>query len=262
MEANHVRRPVYAEAVSHGRFSTGDPYQPGLPPYRVLLDETDWGALQTAFGSGENLPDILLRLLEPDPAVQVAALSELGELIHHQNTIYEATAPAVMYVASILHHPAAMTLRPYRSIPVRATMLYWLASVAYDASDETVARLEQYCPGFLAPGTTMAAFRELRPMLYRAVIPFLQDDHEDVREAAVIAVLVLAEHAALTAHRDHLAVHARRILGISSVITNRRIAWKALEAWGHTPPGSEPLWEEPWDQGPHTDGRGDLEPPF
>ncbi|MEU3777435.1 hypothetical protein AB0F11_30430 [Streptomyces sp. NPDC032472] len=68
----------------------------------MLLDETDWGALQTAFGSGENLPDILLRLLEPDPAVQVAALSELGELIHHQNTIYEATAPAVMYVASIL----------------------------------------------------------------------------------------------------------------------------------------------------------------
>ncbi|MEU5777906.1 hypothetical protein ABZ819_31970 [Streptomyces venezuelae] len=221
--------------MSHGRFNTGVPDEPGSPPYRVLLDETDWGALHTAFGSGEDLPDILLRLLEPDPAAQVAALSELGELGHHQNTIYEAAAPAVMYVAGILDHPVAKALRPYRSVPVRAAVLYWPASATYDASDETVARIEQYCPGFLTPGTTMAAFRELRPTLYQAVAPFLQDSHEDVREAAVSAALVLAEHAALAAHRDHLAEDARRILGTSSVITNRRIAWRALAARGRTP---------------------------
>lgn len=113
LDGNRVRRPVHPGAVSHGRFNTGVPDEPGSPPYRVLLDETDWGALHTAFGSGEDLPDILLRLLEPDPAAQVAALSELGELGHHQNTIYEAAAPAVMYVAGILDHPVAKALRPY-----------------------------------------------------------------------------------------------------------------------------------------------------
>ncbi|MGW0799614.1 hypothetical protein [Streptomyces sp. NPDC002692] len=248
--------------MSHSRSHASAPCEPDLPPYQVVLAETDWRALQTAFGSGEDLPKILTHLLEPDPKVQVTTLWELGELVGHQNTIYEATAPAVMYVAGILTHPAAMTRRPYRDIPIRAALLGWLASTFEDASDEIVARNEEYWPGFLAPGTTVAAFRELRPMLYRAVAPFLHDSHENVREVAAIAALHLAEHPALTGHRAHLAGHARRILDTSSYEPNRRVAWRALEAWGHNPPGPEPLSEEAEDWEPHSDGRGDLEPPF
>ncbi|MGW5094241.1 hypothetical protein ACWEQ1_05160 [Streptomyces nodosus] len=248
--------------MNHSRSNAGVPHESDLPPYQVVLAETDWDSLQTAFGNGEDLPRVLARLLEPDPKVQVTALSELGELVGHQNTIYEATAPVAMYVAGILTHPAAMTLRPYRNVPIRATLLGWLASTLYDASDEIAGRTKQYFPGFLTPGTTVAAFRDLRPMLYPAVAPFLQDSHEDVREAAVIAALILAEHPALAEHRDHLAVHARPILDTSSDGHNRRVAWRALEAWGHDPPGPEPLSEEPWEWGPHSDGRGDLEPPF
>jgi hypothetical protein len=103
--------------------------------------------------------------LEPDPKVQVSALSELGELVGHQSTLYQATAPVAVYVAGILTHPAAMTLRPFRETPVRAALLSWLASTAYDA-------------------------------------------------------------------------------------------------WGHCIPGPEPLRGEAWDWGPHSGGRGDLEPPF
>ncbi|MFE5796643.1 hypothetical protein ACFQ8C_29260 [Streptomyces sp. NPDC056503] len=194
--------------------------------------------------------------------MQVTALSELSELVSHQNSIYEATAPVAMCVAGILAHPATMTLRPYRNVPIRATLLNWLVSTAYDASDEIAGRTEQYFAGFLAPGTIVAAFRDLRPMLYRAVAPFLQDSHEDVREAAGFAALILAEHPALAQHRDHLAAHARRILDTSSNAPNRRVAWKALEAWGHDVTGIEPFQEEPWVHGPHSDGRGDLEPPF
>ncbi|WP_151773699.1 hypothetical protein [Streptomyces abyssomicinicus] len=248
--------------MNHSRSHAGAPHEPGLPPYQVVLAETDWDALETAFGNGGDLPRVLARLLEPDPRVQVSALSELGELVHHQNTLYEATAPVAVYVAGILTHPAAMTLRPYRNVPVRATLLHWLASTAYDASDEAVGRIQQYVPGFLAHGGPTGAFRDLRPMLYRAVAPFLQDSHEDVREAAVVAALILAEHPALAGHRDRLAVHARAILDTSGHATDRRVAWKALEAWGHDVPDPEPLREEPWDGGPHSDVRGDLEPPF
>lgn len=233
-----------------------------MPPYQVVLAETDWDSLQTAFGTGGDLPGVLARLLEPDPGVQVSALSELGELVGHQSTVYEATAPVALYVAGILTHPAAMTLRPYRDVPVRAALLNWLASTAYDASDEVVGRTERYFPGFLTPGTTVAAFRDLRPMLYRAVAPFLRDSHEDVREAAAVAALILAEHPALAEHRDHLAVHARAVLDTSGHAPNRRVAHQALEAWGHHVPDPGPFPEEPWDRGPHSDGRGDLEPPF
>ncbi|MFF2994155.1 hypothetical protein ACFVTC_06155 [Streptomyces sp. NPDC057950] len=248
--------------MTHSRSRAGAPCKPDLPSYQVVLATTDWGSLRTAFGSGEDLPKVLTQLLEPDPKVQVTALWELGELVGHQNTIYEATAPAVMYVAGILTHPAAMTRRPYRDVPIRATLLAWLASTLHDASDELVARNEEYFPGFLTHCTTVAALRDLRPMLYRAVAPFLHDSHEDVREAAVIAALLLAEHPALAGHRAHLAVHARRILDTSRNDPDRRVAWKALEAWGHNPPGPEPLLEEAEDRGPHSDGRGDLEPPF
>ncbi|MGW6060352.1 hypothetical protein [Streptomyces sp. NPDC055189] len=248
--------------MNHSSSTAGAPREPDLPPYRVVLAETDWGSLQTAFGNGECLPEVLARLLEPDPSVQVTALSELSELVGHQNSIYEATAPVAMYVAGLLTHPAAMSLRPYRNVPIRATLLNWLADTAYDASDEIVGRTEQYFPGFLSHGTVVAAFRDLRPMLYQAVAPFLQDSHQDVREAAGLAALVLAEHPALAQRRDHLAVHARRILGTSSDDPDRRIARKALEAWGHDVTGIEPFQEERWDCGPHSDGRGDLEPPF
>jgi hypothetical protein len=233
-----------------------------LPPYQVVLAETDWGSLQTAFGNGEDLPKVLTRLLEPDPKAQVTALSELGEMVNHQSTIYEATAPVAMCIAGILTHLAAATPRPYRNVPIRAALLNWLVSTAYDASDEIAGRIEQWFPGFLTHDTTMASFRELRPMLYRAVSPFLQDSHEDVREAAVIAALILAEHPALAEHRDHLATHARRVLDTSGDDPNRRVARKALEAWSHDVPDPEPLREECWGWGPHRDGRGDLEPPF
>ncbi|MEV0010434.1 hypothetical protein AB0M10_11945 [Streptomyces sp. NPDC051840] len=248
--------------MNHSRSNAGAPCEPDLPPYQVVLSETDWGSLETPFGNGEDLPEVLSRLLTPDPRVQVDALSELGEMVGHQNTIYEATAPAAMYVAGILTHPAATTPRPYRNVPIRAALLNWLASTAYDASDEIVGRTEQYFPGFLAPDTITASFRDLRPMLYRAVSPFLRDSHEDVHEAAVIAALILAEHPALAEHRDHLAVHARAMLDTSGDAPNRRVARKALEAWSHEVPAPEPVAEEPWDSGPHSDGRSYLEPPF
>ncbi|MFJ3098917.1 hypothetical protein [Streptomyces hydrogenans] len=240
----------------------GTPRETDVPSYRVVLAETDWGSLETAFGNGECLPGILARLLEPDPRVQVAALSELSELVCHQSTVYEATVPVAMFVAGILTHPAAMTLRPYRSVPIRAALLNWLGSTACDASDEMVDRVQQYFPGFHSPGSIVTAFRDLRPVLYRAVAPFLQDGHEDVREAAGLAALILAEHPGLAEHRDHLAVHARAILDTSGDVHSRRVAWKALEAWGYDVTDIEPFQEEPWDCGPHSDDQGDLEPPF
>ncbi|MFD6419031.1 hypothetical protein [Streptomyces sp. NPDC060194] len=238
------------------------PREPDLPSWEVVLAETDWCSLQTAFGHGGNLPEIMARLLEPDVKAQFTALSELSELAGHQHGIYEATAPVTLYVAGILAHPATLTLRPYRDVPFRATLLNWLASTAYDASDDMVERITEYAPGLLSRHGILAAFRDLRPTLYRAVAPFLRDGHEDVREAAGLAALVLVEHPALAHRREHLAVHARRVLATEGDVPNRRVAWRALKAWGYDVTGIEPPQVEVWDCGPHSDGRGDLVPPF
>lgn len=103
--------------MNHSCSNGGAPREPDLPPYQIVLSETDWDSLETPFGNGENLPEVLTRLLTPDPRAQVNALSELGEMVGHQNTIYEATAPVAMYVAGILTHPAATTPSPIARPP-------------------------------------------------------------------------------------------------------------------------------------------------
>ncbi|MFH8670347.1 hypothetical protein ACH4F3_36595 [Streptomyces anulatus] len=51
----------------------------------------------------------------------------------------------------------------------------------------------------------------------------MHDDRasEDLREAAVIAALILAQHPAPAVQRDHLAMHARAVLDTSSDGPNR-----------------------------------------
>ncbi|MBP2583752.1 hypothetical protein J3A78_004230 [Streptomyces sp. PvR006] len=66
-------------------------------------------------------------MLETEPKVQVTALSELSELVGHQNSIYEATAPAAMSIAGILapggHDPPAVSQRPYPRDQAMVTVL-------------------------------------------------------------------------------------------------------------------------------------------
>jgi hypothetical protein len=86
----------------------------------------------------------LPRLLDADPPIQIRAISEL-EPVCHQNSFYEATLPVALYVAAILAHPATATVGPgrradsERDCPVRAALLDWLGSLAYDADDERLA---------------------------------------------------------------------------------------------------------------------------
>ncbi|MFD0343742.1 hypothetical protein ACFVH0_34565 [Streptomyces sp. NPDC127117] len=143
----------------------------------MVLDGTDWASLATVRGTGESLPAALERLLAPDPAVREAAASDALREVTHQNTIYEATVPVALYVASVLGHPAisagnfghdATTVPP--SHPTLVKLLDWLGSTAYDADDECVAMGERHCGAdFLQEYGEMRAFRDLRPAMFSAV---------------------------------------------------------------------------------------------
>ncbi|MGW2563079.1 hypothetical protein ACWCXB_28330 [Streptomyces sp. NPDC001514] len=87
--------------------------------------------------------------------------------------------------------------------------------------------------GFLDACPDMRAFRDLRPVIYSAVQPFLTDDNAKVRDAALVAAIPLAEHHALTEHRPELADHAHRLLSTSTDRYKRDRALDALNAWGH-----------------------------
>ncbi|MFC7259579.1 hypothetical protein [Streptomyces lutosisoli] len=210
-----------------------------LSDHQSLLDGTDWASLRTARGNGGFLPAALSRLLDPDPTVQTRAVGEL-EPVCHQNSFFEATLPAALYVAAILDHPATATVAtgrqadPGSRYPLRAALLDWLGTLAYDADDECLALGERHFNGsYLDDYPEMRAFRDHRPAFYRAVSPFL--DHVDtaVREAAIVAALPLIEHPALTHHRDELARRVRRLLATSINRHNRNRSLDALKSWGH-----------------------------
>lgn len=225
--------------VTSENHQSGDFTSDGPSPHRSLLNGTDWVSLGTAGGDGGFLPAALSRLLAPDPTVQIRAIGEL-EPVCHQNSFYEATLPVALYVAAILAHPATATVGPGRradpetGYPVRAALLDWLGSLAYDADDECLALGERHFTGdYLADYPEMRAFRDHRPALYRAVAPFLSDEDSAVRDAAIVAAVPLIEHPDLTCHRDELGRRVHRLLADSANRYNRSRCLDALKNWGY-----------------------------
>ncbi|MEV6957400.1 hypothetical protein [Streptomyces sp. NPDC051183] len=106
----------------------------------VVLAGTDWDVLEHAMGSAEDTPRMLVALLDADQRVRSEALEYLHHVVHHQNTLYDATVPAALYVAAILTDPRAalpVDKQPHDFPgPLRAALLGWLGSVDDAAGDE------------------------------------------------------------------------------------------------------------------------------
>lgn len=64
----------------------------------------NWASLSHAYGSAEDVPDVLRSLVSDDADVREEALSELYGNIWHQGTVYEATAPAVPFLIGLFEH--------------------------------------------------------------------------------------------------------------------------------------------------------------
>lgn len=75
--------------------STADP-----PAPEWTLTRTSWTGLHHAYGRAADAPKILVALSDADQAVRTQALDDVHGILHHQNTIYEATVPVVSLVAA------------------------------------------------------------------------------------------------------------------------------------------------------------------
>ncbi|WP_318208536.1 hypothetical protein [Streptomyces sp. SJL17-1] len=239
-----------------------------------VLSSTAWGALEHAYGMAQDVPQILRDLMGTDVRVRSEALSRLHHLVHHQNTLYTATAPAALYVAGILGDARtleAVEKRPHSFPgPMRAELLGWLDSVADAADDEAAASSRHF--GF--PPEEYPPFVEIcriRPQLFRAISAFLGDPDTDVRAAAVSACIPLLDDPLLLHQRDVLAPLLRDVLATSEAWQYQERAIDALASWGHDTTGLEVRQEryafceaepepQPWAVEPR-DGY-DTAPPF
>ncbi|MGW3077825.1 hypothetical protein [Kitasatospora sp. NPDC001132] len=231
---------------------SGPPVPGVLPDPWVVVRGTDWLSLDTGFGPNAEVPRVLARLLVDDLTGEEArrVLGDLG--LRHQNTIYVATVPAALCVVAVLARRADRC--PGAADGVCIVLLEWLAGVAHDFDDACPPGCQRYFGDVFVDGFTpvMAAARALRPVLYLAVAPFLDDVDVGVQDSALSAALVFAEHPDLAGQRDGLAARARRLLLTCDIRWQRRQALDALTAWGHditglTRPGDE-------DRGPYVTG--------
>jgi HEAT repeat protein len=69
------------------------------------IEFVDWENLQHAYGSAEDVPDCLRRLLSPDKDVREDTLDELYSNIYHQDTRYTASVAAIPFLYRLLDDP-------------------------------------------------------------------------------------------------------------------------------------------------------------
>lgn len=167
-----------------------------LPDPDVLLAHTNWAELEHAQGSAVDLPAGLALFLHDSITVRSEAVSTCLEVVNHQNSIYSATTPVALYVASILADPrtsrAGLFGSGERFPPMRAPLIDWLGGIADDVSDEAL-EIERRC-GFVAENPAMTRLRAARPALFEAVAAFVRDPDPAVRHAAITTALLLLDN--------------------------------------------------------------------
>ncbi|WP_143076756.1 hypothetical protein [Streptomyces sp. MUSC 14] len=89
---------VLAAAGASSRLTLDQELAEPIDPAEVLA-ATHWGALEHAYGPADDVPEMLTGLTHVDEGVRSRALSDVHHVVHHQNTLYTATAPAALYVA-------------------------------------------------------------------------------------------------------------------------------------------------------------------
>lgn len=144
---------------------------PGMELVHPLdgLDDHPWSSFSHAYGSAEDLPDLLRALAGTDQGAGDEALSELYGCVLHQGTVYAASAEAVPFLARI----AAVGHRT-------ADVLMLLGGMAESDDEHGVV-----------PGTVRAAVVEQLPL----ILPLLAATERETRRTAAWA----ASHTRATA---------------------------------------------------------------
>ncbi|MFD9004599.1 hypothetical protein ACFV0T_27190 [Streptomyces sp. NPDC059582] len=139
------------------------------------LDSVQWHALTHAYGPAEDVPDLIRALYDEDEETVCGAVYELYGNIHHQGTIYPASAPAVPFLAHAVRHA-----------PGKRDELLMLLAVLADHDPDDVDS-----PHW--PGSSVAAVCAELCRVLPELLPCLDDDERVVRRAALRVVAAVAE---------------------------------------------------------------------
>ncbi|MEU1267685.1 HEAT repeat domain-containing protein [Streptomyces sp. NPDC005799] len=90
------------------------------------IDEVDWASLRHAYGSAEDVPQLLRGLASADPAEREIALDGMYGAVHHQGDVYDSTLACI---------PFLFTLVGSRAVEERGGVVELLVSIGQDGED-------------------------------------------------------------------------------------------------------------------------------
>lgn len=199
-----------------------------------LIEGTDWGELEHAYGQAQDTPLRLVQLLDDDPEIQSWALAMLDMSVLHQDSLYSATAPAALYVAGVLDHPRTLTVHENNSAladhpwPLRAALLEWLGRIADAAAyGETTIEDED------DDQDATDAVRAVRAPVLDVVLPHLLAPDPAVREAALGAVAMFLQSPYLAGRTGTAIRLLSRLLAESTDRRERAAIVLTIGSWGH-----------------------------
>lgn len=159
------------------------------------LDQVPWHTLAHAYGCAEDIPELIEALYQDDCETADEAIHELYGNIHHQGTVYPASAPAIPFLTHAVRHA------PHR----RAELLMLLAVLADHEPTDIDARHW--------PSSAVAAVCVELCQALPHVLPCLEDTERAVRRAALRVIAAVSDllppelHASLTTRLDGLYAH-------------------------------------------------------
>ena len=170
--------------------------RPGAPErddFRALelIASADWSRLEHAYGTADDVADQLVAVAVGDETTREEAWSNLWGNVHHQGTVYPATAPVV---------PIFEALARSRSFPDRTQSIMFLAAIA--AAAETgpmpgthagVFVRDQTSNDFgLDLGAAEALARELRTSVEQATVDLMNEWESEEQSVRRSLLLLLA----------------------------------------------------------------------
>jgi hypothetical protein len=203
-------------------------------PHEDILAGVDWSAVDHAYAGSADVretPEILTALLSDEAAIQVEALKDLYGVIHHQDTIYSATPPAVRFVVEILDDPRMLTPVPRgfdRSgeEPLRAALLNWLTSVMEAVAESARGELS-------GEPADVEACRAARGQVYRAAYGMLADPDSAVVSASLGTLACVLDAPELQHFRSPVAAWLTSHALSAPDRRTRVLAVLMLSGWGH-----------------------------
>ncbi|MGW7660730.1 HEAT repeat domain-containing protein [Streptomyces sp. NPDC054756] len=126
------------------------------------IHDIDWASLTHAYGSAEEVPALLRALRSPDAEERRTALDRFYSAVHHQGSVYPATAASLPFLFELAVDSAT---------PDRASVVALLVSIGRESLDR----------GFEEDGTEVASYP---PMGCGQSVAFLRERGERFAELA------------------------------------------------------------------------------